>query len=62
VGSATKSPQIGLSSHGQKVSQCGECKKHSSNLNERTGNVYENKGTLWKTQEKSGNVYENKVA
>jgi hypothetical protein len=62
VGSATKSPQAGLSGHGQKVRQCGGCKKHSSNLNERTGNVYENKGSLWKTQERSGNVYENKVA
>jgi hypothetical protein len=29
-------------------------------MNERTGNVYENKGSLWKTQERSANVYENK--
>jgi hypothetical protein len=29
-------------------------------LNERTGNVYENKGALWKTWERSWNLYENK--
>jgi hypothetical protein len=29
-------------------------------LNERGGNVIENKGPLLKTEEKSGNVYENK--
>jgi hypothetical protein len=29
-------------------------------LNERRGNVYENKGLLWKTGWKSGNVIENK--
>jgi len=29
-------------------------------LNERSANVYENKGTLQKTDERSGNVYENK--
>jgi hypothetical protein len=32
----------------------------SLKMNERSGNVYENKGTLWKTRERSGNVYENK--
>jgi hypothetical protein len=36
-----------------------EAKKNSSKLNERTGNVYENKGALWKTRKRSGNVYEN---
>jgi hypothetical protein len=29
-------------------------------LNERTGNVYENKGSLCKTRKRTGNVYENK--
>jgi hypothetical protein len=29
-------------------------------LKERTGNFYENKGSLWKTGRRSGNVYENK--
>jgi hypothetical protein len=29
-------------------------------LQERRGNVYENKGPLWKRWGKSGNVYENK--
>jgi hypothetical protein len=29
-------------------------------LNERSLNVYENKGPLWKTRERSWNVYENK--
>jgi hypothetical protein len=28
--------------------------------NERTGNVYENKGQMWKTRERSWNVVENK--
>ena len=28
-------------------------------LKERTGNVVENKGGLWKTRERSGNVHEN---
>jgi hypothetical protein len=31
----------------------------NSFLNERTGNVVENKGPLWKTREQSGNVHEN---
>jgi hypothetical protein len=29
-------------------------------LNEQSGNVYENKGPLWKTRRSSWNVYENK--
>jgi hypothetical protein len=29
-------------------------------LNERSGNVIENKGLLWKTGQQSRNVYENK--
>jgi hypothetical protein len=36
--------------------------KKNSFLNERTGNVIENKGPLWKTRERSGNVVENKGA
>jgi hypothetical protein len=31
-------------------------------LNERCGNVIENKGPLWKTWERSWNVYDNKGA
>jgi hypothetical protein len=38
----------------------GEAKKNSLKLNERRGNVYENKGPLWKTRRLSRNVYENK--
>jgi hypothetical protein len=30
-------------------------------LKERSLNVYENKGALWKTRERSWNVYENKA-
>jgi hypothetical protein len=30
----------------------------NSFLNERTGNVYENKGPLWEIRERSGNVHE----
>jgi hypothetical protein len=37
-----------------------EANKNSSKLNERRGNVYENKRPLWKTRRRSGNVYENK--
>ena len=29
-------------------------------LKERTGNVIENKGALWKTRRRSGNIIENK--
>jgi hypothetical protein len=32
----------------------------NSFFNERTGNVVENKGSLWKTWERSWNFYENK--
>jgi hypothetical protein len=31
-----------------------------SKLNERTRNVFENKGPLWKNQARSVNVFENK--
>jgi hypothetical protein len=37
-----------------------EAKENSSKLNERRGNVYENKGPLWEAQGRSGYVYENK--
>jgi hypothetical protein len=37
-----------------------ERKKNSSKVKERRGNVYENKGPLWKTGWQSGNVVENK--
>jgi hypothetical protein len=37
-----------------------EAMKNSSKLNERSGNVYENKGPLWKTARRSWNVVENK--
>jgi hypothetical protein len=30
-------------------------------MKERSGNVYENKGPVWKKWERSTNVYENKV-
>jgi hypothetical protein len=38
----------------------GGAKRNSLKLNERTGNVYENKGPPLKTRERSGNVHENK--
>jgi hypothetical protein len=37
-----------------------EAKKDSLKLNERSGNVCENKGALWKTWGRSWNFYENK--
>jgi len=36
----------------------GEARKNSSKLNEQCRNVYENKGSLWKTRERSQYVYE----
>ena len=38
----------------------GGRKENSSKLKERSGNVYENKGPLWKTCPESRNVIENK--
>jgi hypothetical protein len=38
----------------------GGIKNNSSKLTERSLNVHENKGALWKTRERSWNVYENK--
>jgi hypothetical protein len=37
-----------------------EAKVNSSKLKERSRNVYENKGPLWKTRERGRNVFENK--
>jgi len=37
-----------------------KAKKDSLKLNERSQNVYENKGSPWKTQERGWNAYENK--
>jgi len=37
-----------------------EARKSPSKLNERSGNVYESKGSLWKTYRRGGNVIENK--
>ncbi len=36
-----------------------DLKVGATKLTERPGNVYENKGQLWKTYKQSGNVYEN---
>ena len=43
-------------------SSAAEARKNFSKLTERPGNVYENKGPLWKTWEGSWNVTENKGA
>jgi hypothetical protein len=60
-------PQAGrkvrkLSSHARdnKSVGVGEAKKNSPELNERSGNVFENKGPLWKNGQRSWNVYDNK--
>jgi hypothetical protein len=37
-----------------------ELKVGATKLTERTGNIYENKGSLWKTKRRSGDVIENK--
>jgi hypothetical protein len=34
--------------------------RKNSFFEERSGNVYENKGSLWKTGERSGNMHQNK--
>jgi hypothetical protein len=39
-----------------------ERKENSSKVNEQRGNVYENKGPLWKTGWQGGNVIENKAS
>jgi hypothetical protein len=38
-----------------------QARKNYLRLNERCGNVYENKGLLWKTWGRSWNVIENKA-
>jgi hypothetical protein len=43
----------------KKSAVAGEAKENSSKLTERRGNLYENKGPVWKTWERSWNVYEN---
>jgi hypothetical protein len=59
--SRVKSHPVGSPCQGQEVRRCREGKrKHSLKLNERTGNVYESKGPLWKTLPPSGNMNENK--
>jgi hypothetical protein len=40
----------------------GEAGKEFLKLTERSGNVYENKGPLWKSRARSWNLYENKGA
>jgi hypothetical protein len=37
-----------------------ERKKQLQEANERSGNIYENKGPSWKKWQRSGNIYENK--
>jgi hypothetical protein len=46
----------------KKSTATGNAKENSPKLTERSLNVYENKGPLWKTSERSLNLYENKVA
>jgi hypothetical protein len=50
-GASLKKPQASFGGSGTAVIR---------KVNERTGNVIENKGMLWKTPERSWNVYENK--
>jgi hypothetical protein len=59
VASGTTSPQFGACRYKRKVVHSKGTKSEPSKLKERTGNVYENKGTLQKTEGRSGNVYEN---
>jgi hypothetical protein len=46
--------------HCQHAPRTGSNFKNYLKMNERRGNVYENKGRLLKTRERSGNVHENK--
>jgi hypothetical protein len=55
-----KACQLSRRAPDKKSFLAGEAKKNSSKLNGRSGNVYENKGSLWKTRGLSRNVYENK--
>jgi hypothetical protein len=59
-------PQAGrkggkLSCHARekKPAVAGEAKKNSLKLTVQRGNLYENKGPLWKAWRRSRNVYEN---
>ena len=59
--SGADEPQNGGVRHGQKAHRSRESETRDSlKLRERSGNVYENKGSVWKTCERSGNVIENK--
>jgi hypothetical protein len=56
-----KKSQIGPArAKDNKLVPAGGARRNSSKLNERTGNVVENKGALWKTRERSWNVVDNK--
>ena len=56
----TESPQMGAPWYRQEVCLRRMEQEDSLKLNERCVNVYENKGSQWKTCERSRNVYENK--
>jgi hypothetical protein len=67
VGNGNERSLDKLAPWGGPTVESGQC--HSSQgvevveelkLNEQSGNVYENKGPLWKTRKQSGNVIENK--
>ena len=53
-------PQSASASRTESLPLRTKRKRRSLKLKERTGNVYENKGPLWKATELSWNVYENK--
>jgi hypothetical protein len=55
-----KAPKLARRATDTKSAIWPEARKNSSKLNELLGNVYENKGPLWKTWSRSGNVTENK--
>jgi hypothetical protein len=47
----------------QNVTACSRSdRSYFKKMRERSGNVIENKGSLWKTDQQSRNVYENKGA
>jgi hypothetical protein len=56
----TKSPQMGTPAMDKKLVAAVEVRKDYLKLKERTTNLSENKGPLWKTLCISGNVIENK--
>src|SRR5208337_2075330 len=55
-----KACQLSRHAPDKKSVLAGEAKKILQKMNEQRGNVYENKGPLWKTRYLSRNVYENK--